>query len=367
MDPACSKLGRHSLFHPRSKVKPHIHDASRTGFLNLPGEIRNQIYRLVLVKDIPINGIRTKLPAIGLLRVCKRVHEEAVSILHAENTFTFGISINFTNLQRLGLHCFPLRLDVWPTQRYHKWLRKLHIGISFTPGGAIDFSAPAFLLGDMRAMRLSYDECWDDLEITYELCEGTTHLLTFTMAWLKFRCFLPLAHPNCTVKTASNISPIIRWCLERTLKGRDPTDNLLREQVSAVREAQQIAEDSYRSGMRKVCTDLSWRLVWGCPIENTRGPIFNWAAPFGPPVVAPIPIRRRIYDHREMYRQVTTTMTDRTVTDILLEDNEWRILAALEMPQEKELLIEKCSELRMYFVLQEMASKVVALENSLQS
>ena len=60
-------------------------------------------------------------------------------------------------------------------------------------------------------------------------------------------------------------------------------------------------------------------------------------------------------------------MTDRTVTDILLEDNEWRILAALEMPQEKELLIEKCSELRMYFVLQEMASKVVALENSLQS
>jgi hypothetical protein len=53
-------------------------------------------------------------------------------------------------------------------------------------------------------------------------------------------------------------------------------------------------------------------------------------------------------------------------TDILLEDDEWRILAALEMPEEKDLLIEKSAELRTYFVMQEMAAKFMALENSME-
>ena len=50
-------------------------------------------------------------------------------------------------------------------------------------------------------------------------------------------------------------------------------------------------------------------------------------------------------------------MTDADIYDILLEDNEWRILAALEMPLEKELLIDTCAELKIYFALQEMAMK----------
>lgn len=349
------------------KEKPHVHDPSRTGFLGLPGEIRNQIYRLVLTQEDAINGRRTKLPAVSLLRVCKKVSEEASSILYSENTYTFGISINFTNLQRMGLHCFPLTLEVWPTNTYHEWLRKLHIGISFTSGPPTDFKAPYFLLNDIKAMRKAYEDCWDGLEITYELSQGTTHLLTFTMAWLKFRCFEPIAHPHCTVKTGDNIPQLVRWCLERTLKARDPQEHLHQEQLSALREARRIAEDSYSGGMHKVCTDLSWRLVWGCPIELTRGPSFNFAVPFGPPVLVPTQFRRRIYDQREMYRRVETTMTDREATNILLEDNYWRILAALEMPEEKDLLIERCAELRIYFALQEMATKVVALENSLKT
>ena len=181
------------------------------------------------------------------------------------------------------------------------------------------------------------------------------------MAWLKFRCFQPIAHPRCKIIMGNNIPPIVRWCFERTMRGRDPTDDLHGEQRAALQEAKRIAWDSYTSGMHKVCTDLSWRLVWGCPIGMTRPGLF------GLPNTALFPLRRRIYDQREIYRLVETTMTDRTVTDILMEDNEWRTLAALEMPQEKDLLIEKCAELRMYFALQEMASKVIALENSLQS
>jgi len=364
-----SRIREHPLFDPAklfTKKKPYTHDPTRKGFLDLPGEIRNHIYRLALVQQEAINGRRTKVPTIAVLRVCKRIRDEASSILYSENTFTFGILVNFTNLQRMGLHCFPLGIDVWPTKTYHEWLRKLHIGISFTPGGKTDFAAPKFLLKDIEGMRKAYADCWDDLEITYELCEGTSNLLTFTMAWLKFRCFEPIAHPNCIVKTGDDISPLVRWCLERTLRGRDPKEDLHEEQLSALREARRIAEESYHGGMHKVCTDLSWRLVWGCVIENTRGPILNWATPFGSPIFTPIPIRRRIYDQRDMYRHVETTMSDRMATDILLEDNEWRVLAALEMPQEKDLLIEKAAELRIYFVMQEMAAKLIALEDSLQ-
>jgi hypothetical protein len=364
---ALSKINYHPLFAVTTKTKAHIRDPKQKGFLDLPGEIRNQIYRLCFVRKQHINGRRTKFPTITLLQLCKKVNEEASSILYFENTFTFGILLNFTNLQRMGLHCFPLRVDVWPAKTYHKWLRKLHIGISFSPGGKNDFSAPAFLLDDINAMRKAYDDCWEDLDITWELCEGTAHLLTFTMAWLKFRCFEPLAHPNCTVNFGANghVSPIVAWCLRRTLTGCE-SKVLHEEQVAALQEARQIAEDSYLGGMHKVCNDLSWRLVWGCPIESTRGPIFNHANPFGAPVFAPIPIRRRIYDQRDMYRHVETTMTDKMATDTLLEDNEWRILCALDMPEEKDLLIGKAAELRTYFVLQEMATKFIALEESLK-
>ncbi|KIW01380.1 uncharacterized protein PV09_07148 [Verruconis gallopava] len=305
------------------------------------------------------------MPGVKLLQLCKKVHEEASSILYAENTFTFGIEVNWSKLNRMRLHCFPPSLSIWPTTRYHQWVRKLHIGISFTPGLPIDFEPPSFLSSDIKNMRKAYDACWDDLDITYELCEGTTHRLTFTMAWLKFRCLEPISHPNCKLITKDNISPLVRWCLERTLQQRNPAENLHKEQLSALQEAHEIACDSYYSGMRRCITDLAWRLVWGSPFETTPPHIAPGITFGAAPVFVAPGVRRRIYDHKVMYQQINNSITDHTATELLLRDNEMRILAALEMPDEKELLIKDCAELRMYFTLQETAMKIIALSRSL--
>ena len=61
------------------------------GFLDLPAELRNEIYRLVFVTpdcfnfDTPSNFTRSA----ALLRTCKQVHSEGRSILYSENHFLF--------------------------------------------------------------------------------------------------------------------------------------------------------------------------------------------------------------------------------------------------------------------------------------
>lgn len=65
--------------------------ASKRSFLDLPAEIRNQIYRLAFVSKekldfaYPDNFSRSS----ALLRTCRQVHEEGRSILYSENTFYF--------------------------------------------------------------------------------------------------------------------------------------------------------------------------------------------------------------------------------------------------------------------------------------
>ncbi|KAF1356558.1 hypothetical protein BDV97DRAFT_394464 [Delphinella strobiligena] len=75
-----------------------IHSSPRNldkaGFLSLPPELRNEIYRLVFVKKEkldfghPHNFTRSS----HLLRTCKQIHEEGKSILYAENVFYFQSS-----------------------------------------------------------------------------------------------------------------------------------------------------------------------------------------------------------------------------------------------------------------------------------
>jgi hypothetical protein len=368
---AFSKIEKHSLFEAKNieaYKKLYTYDPSRAGFFDLPGELRNQIYRLALTQYEPINGILTKLPAIQVMRSCKQVHDEASSVLYEENTFTFGIEINWTRLQRMRLYGFPSSLAIWPAPAYHRWLRKLYIQISFTPGNPNDHEAPVFLRNDIAAMRKAYDDCWDDLEITYDLCEGTAHLLTFTMAWLKFRFFEPIAHPNCQVKTNDKVPALVRWCLEKTLQQRDLKSTLGKEQLFALRDAREIAEDSYNSDMYRCITDLSHRLVWGAPFDTTSMTQLQPGGLFGPPpfLFGAMPGgRRRIYDKTSMYMLVNNSMTNESAREILLEDNELRTFAALEMPHEKDLLIKGCCELRTSFALQEAAMKIAALTRSL--
>ncbi|KXL44788.1 hypothetical protein M433DRAFT_139738 [Acidomyces richmondensis BFW] len=66
--------------------------AAAAGFLDLPAELRNEIYRLVFVADLrlnfanPVNFDR----GAALLRTCRQCHQEGRSILYGENTFFFS-------------------------------------------------------------------------------------------------------------------------------------------------------------------------------------------------------------------------------------------------------------------------------------
>lgn len=63
---------------------------SHLTFLDLPGEIRNQIYRLLLIVPSPsTKRVLGSDPAIypQILCVCRKVHKEASEILYGANTF----------------------------------------------------------------------------------------------------------------------------------------------------------------------------------------------------------------------------------------------------------------------------------------
>jgi len=65
-------------------------------FLKLPGELRNRVYELCLLRQEPVNpwidfNLRQELSP-GLLRANKTVHREASSLLYAQNRFDFTMA-----------------------------------------------------------------------------------------------------------------------------------------------------------------------------------------------------------------------------------------------------------------------------------
>ncbi|KAF2007703.1 hypothetical protein P154DRAFT_996 [Amniculicola lignicola CBS 123094] len=66
-------------------------EPDKIGFLDLPAELRNKVYRYCLVSnqpfhfDHPSNFCRSS----ALLRTCKVIHSEACSVLYGENKFVF--------------------------------------------------------------------------------------------------------------------------------------------------------------------------------------------------------------------------------------------------------------------------------------
>jgi hypothetical protein len=87
---SCADSGYSSTSSVTSEIsKPNT--ISQRSFLDLPAEIRNQIYRLAFVSEEkldfahPSNFSRSS----SLLRTCRQVHEEGRSILYSENTFYF--------------------------------------------------------------------------------------------------------------------------------------------------------------------------------------------------------------------------------------------------------------------------------------
>jgi len=120
---------------------PQRRPCPRKGLLDLPVEIRRQIYRGLLVAPTPVvlGYFPQRLsvlcysylgsppyfePCGPLLRVCKQVHEEALEVFYSENIFEarfgyeFAVEENFAgiaqNLQRIR----RLQILVWPRGKW---------------------------------------------------------------------------------------------------------------------------------------------------------------------------------------------------------------------------------------------------------
>jgi len=84
-------------------------DATSLGFLSLPAEVRNMIYRLVLCYPSPAGRQYEGRLDWGaqLLRTCRQIHAEALPILYGENIFEIEIyntwGPNFGNVQYPGV------------------------------------------------------------------------------------------------------------------------------------------------------------------------------------------------------------------------------------------------------------------------
>lgn len=134
--------------------------------LNCPGEIRNMIYRLVLVKPhgatIEPDGApgsarcssRVSSRRVGLasqiLRTCRHIHNEALPILYGENMWE--ISIRRRPQAEIR---YPRALPITPQHnlsKYRSHFRQVRISIEYLPRLSVQFWA-SFLSADYECLR----------------------------------------------------------------------------------------------------------------------------------------------------------------------------------------------------------------------
>lgn len=100
-------------------------DNSAVSFLDLPPEIRNNIYCRVLIFESYLRP-ESNIPAIRLFQTCKQIHEEASSIFYAANSFY--LVIFFDNSNRISPRNFSENYPqglIWPAARYHIHLTRV--------------------------------------------------------------------------------------------------------------------------------------------------------------------------------------------------------------------------------------------------
>lgn len=110
-------------------------------FLDLPAELRNDIYRHAILKDKKILVTTSGIDEPSLLRACKQIRDEALPIYYAENRFTLQIIdyksdvvLSFERrercqiLRRHNIEC-EIRLRRVGTanwQNLREWLERFH-------------------------------------------------------------------------------------------------------------------------------------------------------------------------------------------------------------------------------------------------
>ena len=73
-----------------SDIQPTLNPtkmAEKSALLALPGEIRNRIYRLVLVGQEPVDVYDQGVPEPGVLFIRKQIRNEGVRLFYTENQF----------------------------------------------------------------------------------------------------------------------------------------------------------------------------------------------------------------------------------------------------------------------------------------
>ena len=148
-----SRPSLHALYPVRRPIRSKIHIemasaiVSRSALLELPGEIRNRIYRFVLVCDnrIEVHAGAPLEPA--LLSVCREVRTEAIKLFYVENKFTLVIS-NFNKAVPCAWRAVRKRFPSMPRTATFRlkptnttrswpnlldWLRAIHAGDAAWP------------------------------------------------------------------------------------------------------------------------------------------------------------------------------------------------------------------------------------------
>lgn len=189
----CSNENKVAKSNSHSTPESHAMDKSKTSFLDLPAEIRNNIYSRVLVCQGYVRLTRhksTKVPALVLLRTCKQVHEEAASFFYAANSFYCqanrtvcyppGPSTSLPTPLESQIEPWPRSLDLknggvfFPARRYHIWMTRLTIDATIRWGGEGTNVGTHWDSYERR----DPDKCIDDIKIQEEL--GSLFFVTYT-------------------------------------------------------------------------------------------------------------------------------------------------------------------------------------------
>ena len=129
----------------RSKV-PTLTTTPRVGFMDLSGELRNQIYREVLhFKDEIIigqkgrrgnrgasRGSKPQAKTLSLLQISSQIRKEAISIYYGENAFFYTGEILDRQGHLAKAICTAARFRKWCEDmgaENIKWIKKLQIGL----------------------------------------------------------------------------------------------------------------------------------------------------------------------------------------------------------------------------------------------
>lgn len=104
-----------------SADEQQVTKANKVGFLSLPPELRNKVYRLIFVADTDLRwGNPTNFCRSGqFLSTCRTVYSEGCSILYGENTFHFE-----RNRTTRGYFWEPVHKEIG-YKDFHQFLKKI--------------------------------------------------------------------------------------------------------------------------------------------------------------------------------------------------------------------------------------------------